>query len=167
MVKRVNQKCSAIFYCSPKQCNFVPSASRLPCTIDVIFWIWQTASKFGQHKLVMKKQPGDLSQSDWEIFWMSINLWWRGKDSVAKIVQQQVCILWRGLLIYRISILEIFLLVITWLWKCELKHGIVWDSRPINQMRCHVIVCAHGQNGWCCVERQRIDGMWSRPISIQ
>ena len=57
MVKRVNQKCSAIFY-SPEQCNLVPSASRLPCTIDVIFWIWQTDSKFGQHKLVMKKQPG-------------------------------------------------------------------------------------------------------------
>lgn len=130
-------------------------------------WIWQTASKFGQQKLVIKKQPGDLSQSDWEIFWMSINLWWRGKDSVAKIVQQQVCILWRGLLIYRISVFEIFLLVITWLWKCELEHGIVWDSRPINQMRYHVIVCAHWQNGWCCVERQRIDGMWSRPISIQ
>ena len=36
MVKRVNQKCSAIFYCSPKQCNLVPSASRLPRTIDVI-----------------------------------------------------------------------------------------------------------------------------------
>lgn len=165
MVKLVNQKCSAIFYCSPKQCNFVPSASRLPRTIDVLDMA--NGFQFGQQKLVIKKQPGDLSQSDWEIFWMSINLWWRGKDSVAKIVQQQVCILWRGLLIYRISVFEIFLVVITWLWKCELEHGIVWDSRPINQMRYHVIVCAHGQNGWCCVERQRIDGMWSRPISIQ
>ena len=47
MVKRENQKCSAIFYRSPKQCNFVHSASRLPRTIDVLdmangFQIWST-----------------------------------------------------------------------------------------------------------------------------
>ena len=165
MVKRVNQKCSAIFYCSPKQCNFVPSASRLPRTIDVLemangFQIW--SAEAGHKEVAGGFEPIRLRN-----IWMSINLWWRGKDSVAKIVQQQVCILWRGLLIYHISVFEIFLLVITWLWKCELEHGIVWDSRPINQMRYHVIVCAHGQNGCCCVERQRIYGIWSRPVSIQ
>ena len=69
------------------------------------------------------------------------------KGQCAKIVQRQVSILWRGLLISGVSIFDKFLLVITWLWKCELEHGIVWDSRPINQMRYHVIVCAHGQNG--------------------
>lgn len=95
-------------------------------------WIWQTASKFGQQKLVIKKQPGDLSQSDWEIFWMSINLWWRGKDSVAKIVQQQVCILWRGVAyLPYISIWDIFIsnhLVV------EMWVG-TWDrlGQPTNQ----------------------------------
>ena len=55
-MKRV--KCSAKLYCSKQR----PFFWHLCCTIDVIFRIQQTSSKFGQRQLVMKNQPRDLNQ---------------------------------------------------------------------------------------------------------
>ena len=89
-------KVSAILYCSTKSTQPCPRVCRfaahffwhLCCTIDVIFHISQTSSKFVQRQLVTKNYPQDLSQSETEC--CTIDVVFHLSQTSSEFVQRQL-----------------------------------------------------------------------------